>query len=48
MQQMLSPSVAMLVVENCLIAADISHTCVPEGVKKRVHFFVLFKRVNSL
>lgn len=35
MQQMLSPSVAMLVVENCLIAADISHTCVPEGVKKK-------------
>lgn len=38
MQQMLSPSVAMLVVENCLIAADISHTCVPEGGKKEYIF----------
>lgn len=43
MQQMLSPSVAMLVVENCLIAADISHTCVPEGGKKRVTFLKFLK-----
>lgn len=42
MQQMLSPSVAMLVVENCLIAADISHTCVPEEVKKKSTFFCTF------